>query len=449
MNTHALIDQLFACTQRSEALSLAQEVSDQLDSLAKSRDFLLVNVLLDKIAEHLMYKPNREAVFACSLQFPFSPSVLGVLLQNGSEDQEIFEAVISNLVGNRTWRFDPSTMEQVIKDLAWCDLHESVITILDAIVKEGDVKGAGLDLIAIATEFSHERKDDVMQKWVARNERKLLDLDCEGGITVNSLPGEGISWFEKGVREFGLKMATRNLSNGTGSDLINLEGIQGSALNLDGNPTGYPDEWAYYLFLTPYPIGRYGNDEKTFSHNNLVRTLKTISQVKQIASVRPERVYEIARLDVRHGASKDPAKMLPELLKDYREAGFPLSKPWVAEVLNEIAASNVHNMEKFADTLRIAKTHRVTIDFAPFEAEFKISLRASARKLTFNAGMALLAGFKDKLPIPPRFFGTWFKHCSGKWDQKQRSNFTQAIPMEVLEASDHLRDQRMGADLGL
>ena len=449
MRTHALIDQLFDSSHRDEALILAQQVCERIDELAKTRDLLMINGLMDHIEERLCAKPSRESVFACSLQLPFSPAVLEHLLPNTKNDQEVYDAIISNLIAHRTWRFSPSTMEDVIKGMAWRDQHEAIIGVLDGILQEGDAQGAGLDLIAFATEFTLERDDDVMQKWVARNEQRLLELDCEGGITVNSFPGEGIGWFDKGVREFGLKMAGRNLQNGSGDDLLNLERIYGRALDVDKNPLNYPDDWAYYLFLTPHPIAQFIEDEKTFSHSNLMRALKNIRDGNRISRLKTNRVYEIAMADVRYGAGKDPAKLLAETLKDYREYGFPLPKPWVNRMLNEVAADIHENIEKFSELLRVAKTHKATIDFSPFEASFKQSLTAWSRKLSFSAGMALLVALKGGYPIPPKFFGTWFKHCSEKWKESQRDQFLQAIPMEVLQASHHLRDRRMGADLGL
>jgi len=449
LSIYKLIDRLFESQQRDEALSLAEQVSDQIDELAKARDFLMVNHLFSHIDEYLTGMPHREPLLACSLQFPLSAQVLENVVPKLREDQEVFDAVISNLVANRTWRFEPSAMENVIKDLAWADQHEAMISILEGIIQEGNVKGAGLDLIAIATEFTLERKDDVMARWVARNEQKLLALDCEGGITVNSFPGEGIGWYNKGVCEFGLKMASRNVENATGIDLINLERIQGKALDYEKNPTNYVDDWACYLYLTPYPIERYTSEEKTFCHSKLIGVLKDIKDSEWASKLKIERVYDIARADVRHGAGKDPSKLFAQFLQDYREAGYPLPKPWVSSALNEIAIDVHEDMGRFSQILKISKSHRVRINFEPFEASFQRSLSASSRKLPFVAGMGLLAGLRDGYPISPKFFGTWFKYCAEKWDQKQRENFIQAITMEVLQACPNLRDQRMGADLGL
>lgn len=451
MKTHALIDRLFETSQRNEALSLAQQICEQIDEFARARDFLMVDHLLRDMRNQLEGKPGRESVFAYGLQLPFPPRVLEGLLSTFKADPEIFEAIISNVVAHKTWRFDPTSMEEVIKRLAYSNQHEAVIAILEGIVAQGDVKDAGLGLIGIAIEFPLERKDDVMQKWVTINEQRLLALDSEGGITINSFPGEGIGWFDRGVREFGLKMATRNLENGTGVDLLNLERIQGKGLDVEKNPTNYASDWATYLFLTPYPIERHlrVDDERTFDHQNLMRSLKEIVKSDWRAKIKADRVYEIAKADVLNGAGKDPAKLLAGLVKDYREAGFPLPKPWINRMLNEVAGANHQDMEKFADTLRIAKSHRVKIDFSPFERSFIKALNASNRNLPFAAGMALLTALKEGYPVSAKFFGTWFKYCGDKWQKNQRDNFLQAIPREVLQASDHLRDRRMGADLGL
>lgn len=448
MSIYSIIESFLGSKDRASALDLASNIANSLDGFAQAKNYLALTQAYRTLNDCFSGEVNRDAVFAGTLYFPIQPSAVKHLLSEFKDDVEVREALIANILEHQSWRYSTRSMESIIKDLAWRGQQDLVIAILDSIINHASSEGPGLDLVQVATEFSLDGDDHPIQAWVAKNEQRLMELDANGGISDNSLVSEGISWHQKGVTGFGLMMANRNPNTASGEDLLRLETIQGKPLSYPGNPTGYKDDWLYYLLLTPYSIDRYEHHSQSFDHEIILKTLDLIKQAGKADKLQQARVHQIARLGLmaKEGAN---GKWVAKVLGDYKKSGFPLPKSWIRQLLNDVAASNHLDIEAFSETLRVAKSHRVSIDFTPFEAEFRKALSASARKLSFQAGMALLQAVKDGCPIPPRFFGTWFRHSSKKWAVNERANFLQAAPNEVLQACEHIRDKRMASDLGL